>query len=206
MAQRHWSKRLWNRVHNELITERDSPLLDFSPTNVGSSSVRDRIARTFSQLRSGARSPINSGWCRSNFCHNDRALGAPPRRRLCRSTTPRAQPRLGKTSLATSTTVGSEDGTEASPGELAIDQEQRSEAPDVAWSLCTPPTHKVSKKGLTSSFWCRRDQFHWIWTTVARTRPTPVSRDGGAAMRYSAPRPKAGESPSTVHRTTNGCD
>jgi hypothetical protein len=173
---------------------------------VGSSSVRDRIARTFSRLRSGARSPINSGRCPSNFCRKDRALGAPTRRQLRRSTTPRAQPRRGKTSLATSTVIGNEDGTEASPGELAVDQEQRSEPPDIARSLCTPPTHKVSKKGLTSSFRCRRDQFRRIWTTVARTGPTPVSGDGGAAMRYSAPRPKADESSSTVHRATNGCD
>jgi hypothetical protein len=173
---------------------------------VGSSSVRDRISRTFSRLRSGARSPINSGRCRSDFCRKYQALGAPPRHQLCRSTTPHAQPRLGKTSLATSTTVGSEDGTEASPGELGIDQEQRSELPDVVRSLCSPPTHKVSKKGLNSSFRCRRDQFHRIWTTVARTGPTPVSGDGGAAMRYSALRPKAGESPPTVHRATNDCD
>jgi hypothetical protein len=170
---------------------------------VGSSSVRDRIARTFSRLRSGARSPINSGRCPSNFCRKDRALGAPPRHQLRRSTTPRAQPRLGKTSLATSATVGSEDGTEASPGKLAVDQEQRSEPPDVARSLCTPPMHKVSKKGLNSSFRCRRDQFHRIWTTVERMGPTPVSGDGGTAMRYSAPRRKAGESPPTVHHETN---
>jgi hypothetical protein len=75
-GQRHWSKRLWNWIRNELVTERDSPLLDLSPTNEGSSSVRHRIARTFSRLRSGARSPINSGWCPSNFCRKDRALGA----------------------------------------------------------------------------------------------------------------------------------
>jgi hypothetical protein len=98
-TQRPRSKRLWNRVRNELVTERDSPLLDFSPANVGSSSVRDRIARTFSRLRSSVRSPINSGRCPLNFCRKDRALGAPPRHRLRRSTTLCAQPRLGKLPL-----------------------------------------------------------------------------------------------------------
>jgi hypothetical protein len=128
------------------------PLLDFSPANTGLSSVRDRIARTFSQLRFGARSPINSGRFPSNFCHKDQALGAAPQRRLRRSTMPHAQPRAGKASLAACTSVGSKDRTRASPGELAIEQEQRSEPPNVARSLCTPPMHKVSKKGLTSSF------------------------------------------------------
>jgi hypothetical protein len=66
-AQRHWFEQLPNRVYNELITERDSPLHDFCPTNAESSSVRDRIARTFSQLRFDARSPINSSPCSSNF-------------------------------------------------------------------------------------------------------------------------------------------
>jgi hypothetical protein len=59
---------------------------------------------------------------------------------------------MGKASLAASTTIGSEDGTRASPRELDVDQEQRSEPPDIARSLFKPPTHKVSKKGLTSSF------------------------------------------------------
>jgi hypothetical protein len=125
---------------------------------------------------------------------------------LRRSATPRAQPRPGKAFLAASTTVGSEDGTRASLGGLAVDQEQRSEPPDVARSPCAPPTHKVSKKGHTSSFRCRRDQSHRIWTIVARTGATPVSRVGGAAVQYSVPQLKASESPCTVHRATNGCD
>jgi hypothetical protein len=80
-AQRHWSEQLPNIVRNELITEWDSPLHDFSPTNAESSSVRDRIARTFSQLRSGARSPINSSPCSSNFipqAPNPSTRGMPP--------------------------------------------------------------------------------------------------------------------------------
>jgi hypothetical protein len=59
---------------------------------------------------------------------------------------------LGKASLATSTTVGRENGTRDSPGELVVDQEQRRKPPDVVWSLFEPPMHKVSKNGLTSSF------------------------------------------------------
>jgi hypothetical protein len=110
-----------------------------------------------------------------------------PRRRTSTSIAPfchaHAQPRWGKASLVTSTTVGSEDRTGASPGELAVDQEQRSETPDVARSLFKLPTHKVSKKGLTSLFRCRRDQSHQIWATVARTRTTAMSGGGGAAVR-----------------------
>jgi hypothetical protein len=66
-AKQHWSEQPPNRVRNELITEQDSPLHNFSPTYVELSSVRDRIARTFSQLRSGARNPINSSLRSSNF-------------------------------------------------------------------------------------------------------------------------------------------
>jgi hypothetical protein len=152
------------------------------------------------------KKPINSGRCPSIFCHKDQTLGAAPQRQLRRFATPRAQPRPGKASFATSTTAGTEDGTGASPGELVIDQEQRSEPPDIVQSLFNPPTHMVSKKGLTSSFRCRRDQSRRIWTTMAWTGATPVSGGGGAIVRTSAPRPKAGESPSLVHRATNDYD
>jgi hypothetical protein len=111
---------------------------------VGLSSVRDRIARTFSRLQSGTRSPIKIGRSPSNCSRKDRALAAPPQCRLRRSATPRAQPRLRRASLAASNTVGSEEGTEAPPGGLADDQGQGSEPPDIARSLCTPPPTKVS--------------------------------------------------------------
>jgi hypothetical protein len=50
------------------------PLFDFFLTISRSSLVRDKIVRTPPLLRFGARSPINSGRCPSNFCRKDQTL------------------------------------------------------------------------------------------------------------------------------------
>jgi hypothetical protein len=123
VAQHHQSKgNPRNQVHEELITKKDSPHFLFLPNYREISLIRDKIVRT-PRIRSGARSLINSGRCPLSFCCKDQTLGTTPQHRLRRFTTSHAQWRLGKASLAASTTVGSQNRTEASSRELAVDQE-----------------------------------------------------------------------------------
>jgi hypothetical protein len=103
-----------NRIH---------PLFNFSLTIARSSLVRDKIVRSPPRLRFSARSPINSDQCPSIFLpqisnHRRRTSSS-----LCRFAASRAQSSHGKASLATSTIVGRENGTVASPWVLVIDQE-----------------------------------------------------------------------------------
>jgi hypothetical protein len=158
------------RARNKIITERDSPLLDFSPANAGLSSVRDRVTRTFSRLRSGTRSPINRGRSPSNFSRKDRALAAPPRRQLRRSTASSAQPKPCRAPQELGGAVGVHPIVSQSPGRPPDDREPEERSPAVASPRHHPPLPPSKQNEFPTSLRFIRRRWHPKRTTVAQYR------------------------------------
>jgi hypothetical protein len=138
---------------------------------VGLSSVRDRVARTFSRLRSGTRSPINRRQSPSNFSRKDRALAAPPRRQLRRSTASSAQPKPCRAPQELGSAVGVHPIVSQSPGSPPPhDREPEGRSPAVASPRRHPPLPPSKQNEFPTSLRFIRRRWHPKRTTVARDR------------------------------------
>ena len=140
----------------------------FTPFLISLQPTRDRVARTFSRLRSGTRSPINRGRSPSNFSHKNRALAAPPRRQLRHSTASSTQPKPCRAPQELGGAVGVHPIMSQSSGRPPDDREPKGRSPTVASPRRHPPLPPSKQNEFPTSLRFIRRRWRLKWTTVAQ--------------------------------------